>query len=745
MKSTKFFAFISIVFLPTGCSNEKPKIKESGYALLDGRETKKEYVTTIEAGLGRLNYLCDINSTDYKLINNTIDGLLTHGDFDTLELSMAESVKHNADFTEYTFVLRDDPNMIWSTFENKPYKFNGETQYIKASDFVSSIKTTFSIFAGYNDYWKWSFILDNVSGAAEFYYYSYILNMQQIEWDNYEEETGYFSSLKTNDQKASYIQSQIKEKHPDVYRLCHYDENPVTGNIIASIASGDRLGIKADDKTRTVNYSFIHSIPEFPFLIANNYYYFLPVNEHFLTEIGRRFGTSEKSSILYCGPYVIESADEVKIVLSKNKSYIMRQDVKSSTYKNPKIDRVIFKYFDTQYDSNNLITQFENGNVDDFKIMKKSKELWRTYVTGEDHTGTAINPYNEYVDSHLSIGNPSVYTISFNLSQTDANTRKAIQLEDVRKALLKTIDSLSISDDENEDIIPNERAINTITPNDFVFDDDGNDYVEQYYLPKYAKKHNLSKEEAWEKIKPFQHSCREIDNSELNELYQNAKTAIDKKGDITLPIDITISQYYAFPSGFLDRLSTVFETFGNSYFRINEKSSNSSSTFVVSWWNNEYADPYCYFNKRDLGWCFTSTDEIDQIALVDNFKNIQMKNGVLQEPNCLFASFNNKIERASCINDDSSARLSLFAEAEIELIEDMYVTIPFVNYGNQWVLSMSRGVFLNEMKYNRAYSRFTNCWVLKEPLSREEKNQLRLEYNIKRENYYKNHGTINIY
>ena len=123
-----------------GCNSKYGKVSGSPYDMLNGRTCKKTYETLTTSGIGTLNYLVTSEAADANHFANFVDGLVTHNEFGVLELNLAESAEHNADYTEFTFKLRSDKNLVWLTYKGKQYKYNGQTQYVKASDFLASAK-----------------------------------------------------------------------------------------------------------------------------------------------------------------------------------------------------------------------------------------------------------------------------------------------------------------------------------------------------------------------------------------------------------------------------------------------------------------------------------------------------------------------------------------------------------------------------------------------------------------------------
>ena len=472
-----------------GCTKQSQSVVSgSPYASLNGRKAKKVYETLTTSSIASLNYFKTSAAADARNFANFVDGLLTHNDFGTLELNLAESARHNENYTEFTFVVRDDPNLVWVTYEGKPYEVNGEVQYVKAEDFVAGAKAVCNYST---DSATFYLMRDFISGALEYYLYTRILT----EINN---GTPDFAGLTTDSAKATWIQKTIKKDYKNIYQDGGYEDNPVQAEHIPLIASGQRLGVTADPATRTVKYTLMKPAMYFPTLLTYSCY--LPVNENFYKEKGAAFGAARRDSILYNGPYILTQLDETNIIFSKNETYAQRKDLHG--YNSVHVEKVKYNIVKTDIDETYTRTQFESGNIDGFGLSPSDTEGWEKYVLGEDGSGSIEEPYSGLVNSRLldtigyAYGTNLVLERSKNAkgyrsfstkgsTKQIKNTERALRLEDVRKAIMATFDYPTYykryADGDSTSILASQEMVSTYVPKNFVFDNNGNEYTQTYY------------------------------------------------------------------------------------------------------------------------------------------------------------------------------------------------------------------------------------------------------------------------
>ena len=772
------------------CGSKYGKVSGSPYSLLNGRTSKKVYESLTVSGVGSLNYLVSSAAADAAHFANFVDGLVTHNEFGVLELDLAESASHNADFTEFEFKIRDDKNLVWLTYQGKPYTFNGETQYVKASDFVSSAKAVLTYSNGSNTSYM---LYDFLKGAMEYYLYTRIQ-------DGIAQGVKTFMNLNTNEKKAKWINDEIKNSHPNVYENGGYEATPITGNDIPNIESGKRLGVVADDENRTVKYILMTSAMYFPTMLTYSPY--LPVNGHFLEEKGVKFGVSARDSILYNGPYILTQLDETTIVYSKNNTYAKRADIHG--YNSVHVDKVKYNIVKADIDNSYVRTQFENGKIDGFSLSPNDKEGWAKYVVGPNGDGTIENPANGLVNSRLLDTIGSCYGTNINMERasdaaskksyssfgSDAtvdNTTKAMRLKSVRQAIMAAFDYPEYykryADGDSESVFASQEVVHTYVPKNFVFDNNNNEYTEYYYAKELADYKGITQEQATELIKPGQFKTRQQTKEQVAEKVAKAQADIAAYnaselaatyGTINLPIQV---EYYTIwdsqeekvydttmISSMNKRLNGI-EDVGENYANCNifkvvptdncntnnydtvSGSKGGSAAFdfsAVLWgWGADYGDPLTYLNTYTKNGDWSS---IFNYLSLDKVPNITVEGAVVSETD-LLAHFTETVRKGQKENENLTTRYTYFAQAEVELINELAIYEPQVNRGQGWSLSISKsaGYEVPTSNYGISDSRMTGLWVLKDPLTRDERSQIRAEYDAKKAAYIAEHGSMNIY
>ena len=772
-------------------------VHDSPYAGLNGKEVKHVYETLTSSSIASLNYLKTSAAANARNFANFLDGLLTHNDFGTLELDLAESASHNEDYTEFTFKVREDPNLIWVNYDGTPYKVNGDVQAVVAEDFVSGAKVVCNYSTGSDTFYL---MRDFISGALEYYL------LTQIK-DGKAQGVKEFTNLNTNTKMAAWINKQIKNNYSNVYKDGGYEDNPVEADHITLIDQGKRLGVTAKDGK--VTYTLMKPAMYFPTLLTYSCY--LPVNANFYKEKGAKFGTASKDSILYNGPYLLNQLDETNVIFKKNETYAKRADLHG--YNTVRVETIKYNIVKSDIDATYTRNQFENGNIDGFSLSPSDTEGWEKYVTGADGSGTLEEPYSGLVNSRLldTIGYAygsnlvlertknanSKKTFSSKGSEAEiANTERALRLQDVRKAIMAAFDYPTYykryADGDSTSVLASQNIVSTYVPKNFVYDDNGNEYTQKYYAEALAAKRGISVEQARDAISVGTWEKRHISQQEqINQLVDKAMAAIEAYnasalantsghnastgyGKITLPIQI---EYFSAWSNQetktydgqminsmnkrLNNVTTIADDLSNlTKFRIvptdlyddnnadevsGQKDSAASFDFSpVLWgWGADYGDPLTYLNTYTKGGDWSS---IFPYVAYDWVPNIKVNGSEVVEED-LLAAFDAIVKEGQVQNENLTLRYSKFAEAEVMLIEDLAIYMPQTNDGQGWSLSISKaaGYECPTANYGLSNDRLTGLWVLKEPLTREERKAIRAEQDAAKEAWNANHPAYNIY
>ena len=747
----------------TACPASKTfVIDNSPYSLLNGKTAKKRYESLASVGIGKLNYMETSAAQNAQHFANFVDGLLTHNDFGTLELNLAESARQENDYKEFIFKIRDDDNLVWVTYKGKPYKFGGKVQKVTAADFVFGAKliNTFSVASdtGY-------LMRDFIKGAAEYYLYTEIVDGK----NNKDPE---FTALDTDTKIYKWIYKHLKSDFPSVFKAQYDPDNggtPLTAADVPNIANGSRLGVKVENGN-CVRYSLLDSAMYFPTLLTYSTY--LPVNENFYNEKKALFGTSSPDSILYCGPYLLSKHDETNIEYKKNPYYAKRKDVIENRYKQAFVETVHFSIKD-DIDSSESRIQFESGNIDGFSLSPNDKVGWKKYVVGENGEGDIEHPVSGYVNSRWLDTIGSCYGSNIVMDRTKnkkskvsyyskgseatvANTERALRIQTVRQMLLSVIDYRTYyaryADGSIDDVFATQRLVSTYVPKKFVKDDNGNEYVEEYYSQALADYKGITKEEAQALVEPGQYETRQLDwyetvetdegtktvgsdRDQINAIVADAVAAINEYnasslagefGEVTFPVNI---EYYSmwdadqetqmFDNTFINemnrRLNNIPDSVDDEHIlencdkfkmvptdlitksNYNDVSGSNPNEYaaydfsVVQWgWGADYGDPLTYMNTYTYGGDWSSV-----FAFV-GFKDAKATQNIRHNPETdaleavdLLGEYTELVDAGKGETLNLTNRYQAFAEAEVKLIEELAIYKPQVNYGQGYSLSIS--------------------------------------------------------
>ena len=789
----------ALALVVTACNNNKyTKVVDSPYALLNGRTAKKVYESLQGSGIGSLNYLTTSNADNARHFANFVDGLLTHSEFGTIELNLAESAKHNADYTEFEFKVRSDEALVWSTFEGKPYSYNGEVQYVKAEDFVAGAKRVCSYPKSDTLY----LMQDFLAGACEYYWLSVVRAGQN-------DGTPEYAALTTDALVATWIQKKIKAENENVYYNGGYDETPLKGSDIKNIENGSRFGVTCDSAANTVTYHLMKPASYFPTLLTYSCY--LPVNSHFIAEKGSGFGKSSPDGILYNGPFILSELNETTIVYKKNKTYHKRKDLHG--YNTARVETVKYNIPKGNIGDDYSRTQFEAGKIDGFSLSQNDKVGWQKYVVGKEGTGTYDNPADGLVNSRFidTIGfiygtnlvlerskNAASYTSYSSFSGAkDAdkkasikNTERALRLGPVRRALMASLDHPTYysryAGGDSSSIFAYQGLVHTYVPKNFVRDNNGNEYTETYYAGELAAKKGISIEEARALIEPGQWDTIQLTKDEARAAALEAEAAIDfynadsalvsKYGKIEKPVNIEyLSAWYnqtnyAYDSLMINEMNKrlngideVDEDYGNcSLFRIiptdlvdesnyetasGEASHACAADFSVhSWgWGADYGDPLTYLNTYTIKGDWSSVFYYLNLDEVPNLDYSSDHSGLVESN--LLRHYTDLVREGQLEYENLAERYRIFAEAEVHLIEDLAIYLPGTNGDQGWALSVSKaaGYECPKSNYGLSNDRITGMWVLKNPLKGTERAQLRAEQQAYEDAYLATHDYYNIY
>ena len=120
---------------------------------------------------------------------------------------------------------------------------------------------------------------------------------------------------------------------------------------------------------------------------------------------------------------------------------------------------------------------------------------------------------------------------------------------------------------------------------------------------------------------------------------------------------------------------------------------------------------------------------------------------LIKETKELLEEYTELVRKGAKENKNLTTRYTYFAQAEVMLIKDLAIYMPQTNGGQGWALSISKtaGYETPQANYGISNDRLTGLWVLKDPLTRDERTILREQFEANKSAYVKEHGTMNIY
>jgi len=752
-------------------------IEDAIYSQLNGRGYKKMYRGMLSSGPGSLNYIKErtsFNSTATMHITNFIDGLVVENQYGELQLNLAESMTHNANYTEFSFKIRDDDAFCWVKSNGEVYEYNGVPQKVCAEDFITTPKYVCNYDTSSDDSYLLTYYIE---GAAEYYLYTHFIKEVQL---------GNLSMSKLVSRLNTYMASWF----PGVWEASYGNgKYPITNEDLDSIADFSRFGIKVSGDT--VTYKLVEPMYAFPSMLTNLCY--MPLNQNFINNVGvLNFGTS-KDHFLYNGPYTLVDWTDNVIRYKRNELYSQRLDMRN--YLKVNVEAVNYEIITdySSFTSSTLREKFEAGNIDGFGLSKSDSEGWTQYITGLNGEGSLQNPVNSHVNARFDESIGSMYgsnlvldrdkvngglTSYYSQGTTESvtNTARALRLADVRRAILDSIDMNLLFDtkygDSYEGELRQQEKVWTYVPKGFAFDNDGNDYLTHYYNEYAAKKgieagdiNNPQPGTAAYELRPGQTGTKTINQDGVNALLDKALEAIDlfnaENPDETITKPINLELY----SLRFDETSRIGEDkiIASLNERLNggengdEKYKNlfnvvptdnlTSANYnavsrsgnwdlaLIQWgWGADYTDPHSFLDTytKNGGWL----DVFKYIGeeTVDNYEINDDETGLVKSD--LLAEYTAAVDRANQETESLSRRYDYFAEAEYMLIEELGIYKPQTNSGQGWMASVSRFAgYENTKSSSVTSSRLAGAYVLTQVLTREERSAISMQVEQMRADY----------
>lgn len=487
--------------LLSSCNNGYDTYPVTG-PYMTGKKAKSVYNAYLSSAPSTLNPSTSQSAENVQHIANVLDTLVMNDNYGILRKNLAETATRSSDNKEFKFKIRS--GVPWVTSKGEIYKYKGAEQYVTANDFVTTAKNVLDFENQSEIYYMYTLFVNN---AWE--YYCYTMMQKYIR----EGKKGYEGLKSNNTAQAAKLTELIKEYSG------HEPDEPISGSDLSKIAKFERVGVKVNDAGELV-YTLRTSAKFFPTMLT--YTPYCPTNARFYKEAGSNYGKTV-DKMLYCGAFYLTKLEANTVVYQKNNYYYNKDNVHIST--------VNYKVVDAQTSYKDMREAFDRKEVDGFSLNQKDETGWRTYITGENGTGTIENPASDLVNSREMTDVDYTYHFNLNLNRstdkasysnatywddelkgkfnTDEekvacieNTNAALKIKEVRKLILNGVD-LEVYNDQFYVDDKNQYAMNTFTPRGYVFDEYGKDYVEFYY-EEYASKKGITVERAKELVGPQQ-------------------------------------------------------------------------------------------------------------------------------------------------------------------------------------------------------------------------------------------------
>ncbi len=792
-KTVLALALCAVTLAATSCSSGyKTFTIENALYGINGKTARDTYNAFLATSIDTLNYLDSQEAADAEHYANFVDGLLVHDQYGILQKNLATEVRRNSSYTKFAFTVKE--GVPWVKWDGSNYTVGGKKQYVCAQDFLTSAKATLTYSNGSSLYYL---IAQFVKGAEEYYWYTYVLD--QIAQGGREG-----AALANNkEEQVNIIMENIEENNPTIWDVW-YKDNPITVNDLDDIGNGSRLGITVEGVTSngggTVTYELYTSASFFPTMFT--YSCFLPTNETFLNDTGFASFGSAKDKILYCGPYLLKDYDETQVNYVKNPTYWNKDIVH--------LEKIHYTIAPSSIDDDYTRNAFENGQVDGFTVSSRDVAGWQKYITGPDGSGSIEDPYDATVYSRWldTIGNMygtnlvlgrnkdnrdssnCIYTTGITRSDVD-NTARALSLQPVRNAILKSLDYESFNQSYGaEEIYLSQYMVSTYVPRGFVIDDDGNDYVTHHLYEVYAEHLGIpSGVEEYEAdgtivpgsvaelLEPGQYTTRQQTPEQIKEYAEEAKKAVelynamDGNTAITTPIKVSVYCSYfdsdsrvfinetlesmnAWINGYSlsDYMKLSDDELDNLFIRFYPTDKVTSSNYeevthyayydlgIAQWgWGADYGDPLSYMNTYRIGGDWADVFPFIGDAVTDNYNMVYDETS--SEPKLeytnLLEEYTAVVASGAAVTDDTNTRFDIFAEAEYMLEQELAIYMPHCNYGQGWAVTVSRtiGYEMPAGAYGISDDRLTGMWVLDELLQNTERKEIKANFDKAKEEY----------
>ncbi|MBM7635531.1 peptide ABC transporter substrate-binding protein [Streptococcus saliviloxodontae] len=433
------------------------------------------------------------------------------------------------------------------------------------------------------------------------------------------------------------------------------------------------VGVKALDDY-TVQYTLTQPESYWNSKLTNQVLF--PVNEEFLNSKGDKFGTTDPSSILYNGPYILKNlTSKSEIKFEKNENYWDADNVHITTVK--------YVYNDGS-DSDSLFTNFDDGI----------------------YTGVGLNPNSstysaavkKYKDNILyGAQDSTTYSLNFNLNRQATNftkkttdtqksdTKQAILNKDFRQAIGFALDRTAYNAQRVGEDAASKSLRNTFVPPSFV-----SIGTENFGSAVETELASLGSEWTGVNLDDAQDGLYNKEKAQAE--FAKAKTALQAQG-VSFPIHLDFSVNKSYAVG-VNQASSIKQSIEASLGKENvvvdinqlsEADYNNTTYYAqtasqmdwdlsIAGWSADYDDPSTYLDVYNP----SNGSYVHQIGLTAGDTAIAKQAGL--------DSFETYLEAADAETSDVIKRYQEFAKAQAALT-DSSVLIPLYSLGANPVIT----------------------------------------------------------
>jgi ABC-type oligopeptide transport system substrate-binding subunit len=460
-------------------------------------------------------------------------------------------------------------------------------------------------------------------------------------------------------------------------------------------------------------------------------------------------------TLLYTGPFYLDSADNTKVVYKANPKYYLLNEGPEYDFAKPHIKTVNFDILQADLTDDYARGLFETDKIDGFTLNSKDFTGWQKHVLGPDGTGTIQNPYDplansrEYTDISFLFHRVLNLNRDFQISTSNkngsgvkakeqnslftdlelANTNKALKIKEVRELVLKSTD-FTIQNRVHGETLQEQKQVqvNTFVPADFVYAGE-KDYTE-FYFEEYAAKEGITVAEAKTKLKQGEYDGVNLSDAEVGELTIKARKAIDlynasnSSAPITLPIKLEMVGPYQDTKARTDDqvLANYMLARIHGFTRAESLSSGGRFEYqpetpydlINIQLNNNFTSATLsmalekgYAHLVSWGWapdyadprtylnCYTTNGEmaftLGNTVAMPNYYLDSTGENLIAVED-MFGEYNDLVAEASLETDSYANRYALFAQAEYMLLNQLYVMQPSYMSSIGWRVSISRNM-----------------------------------------------------